>query len=167
MNTELLNKVEQVYLKKDLPEIGVGDTIEVVFTIRAEKKGEKKRTQTFKGLVIAIKGSGSRKSITIRKISYGVGVEKIFPLHSPNVASIKILRKGKVRQANIFYMRGRIGKKAMKVKEGEMDFSEIIEGSEQEVNEKNVEKVVEEVEEEKKDEIKEEVKEVKKEEKKD
>ncbi|MBP9758932.1 50S ribosomal protein L19 [Candidatus Dojkabacteria bacterium] len=161
MNTELLNKVEQVYLKKDLPEIGVGDTIEVVFTIRAEKKGEKKRSQTFKGLVIAIKGSGARKSVTIRKISYGVGVEKIFPLHSPTVQTIKILRKGKVRQSNIFYMRERIGKKAMKVKEGEMDFNEIIEGSEQEVTEKNVE-VAEEESKEEKEEVVEEVKEEKK-----
>lgn len=147
MNTELLNKVEQVYLKKNLPDIGVGDTIEVVFVIRAEKKGEKKRTQTFRGLVIAIKGSGVRKSVTLRKISYGVGVEKIFPMHSPTVLSMKILKKGMVRQSNIYYMRDRIGKKAMKVKEGEMDFSEIIEGSEQEVTEKDVELVQEVVEE--------------------
>lgn len=167
MNTELLNKVEQSYLKNDLPAINVGDTIEVVFSIRAEKKGEKKRTQSFKGLVIAIKGSGVRKSMTIRKISYGIGVEKIFPIHSPNVVSIKLLKKGKVRQANIYYMRSRIGKQAMKVREGEQDFSEIIvgEGTTEEAV-KEADEVVEQVEETaevKKEEIKEEAKEVKKE----
>jgi large subunit ribosomal protein L19 len=138
MNTELLNKVEQTYMKKSMPDVNVGDTIQVVFSIGGEKKGDKKRNQTFRGLVIAIKGSGIRKSVTIRKISYGVGVEKIFPLHSPNVVSIKLLKKGKVRQANIYYMRERIGKKAMKVKEGEFDFADIVEGEAEEVTEETV-----------------------------
>lgn len=138
MNTELLNKVEQTYIKKNLPEVGVGDTIQVVFSVGGDKKGDKKRNQTFKGLVIAIKGSGIRKSVTIRKISYGVGVEKIFPIQSPNVVSVKILKKGKVRQANIYYMRDRIGKRAMKVKEGSFDINDIVEGEAEEVTEETV-----------------------------
>lgn len=116
MNVALLKQVETPFMKQSLPNIEVGDTVNVSTVIRDEK-GEKKRIQQFKGLVIAIKGTGVSKTITVRKISQGVGVEKIFPLHSPNVDSIEILRKGQVRQANIYYMRNRIGKQAMKVSE--------------------------------------------------
>jgi large subunit ribosomal protein L19 len=115
MNHIILNKVEQPYLKASMPEVSVGDTVEVTNIIR---EGDKKRAQKFKGLIIAMKGSGISKTMTVRKISFGVGVEKIFPIHSPNVSDIKLIKTGKVRSSKIYYMRGREGKRALKVKAG-------------------------------------------------
>lgn len=115
MNTEILNKVEEGYLKDDLPEVNVGDTVEVSTIIR---EGDRKRIQRFTGLIIAKKGSGARLMITVRKISYGVGVEKIFPVHSKNVQEIVVLQHGKVRRSKLYFMRDRVGKRAMKVKKG-------------------------------------------------
>lgn len=115
MNANILKKVETKQLKTDLPPFGPGDTIAVHTVIR---EGDKKRVQVFKGIVLTIKGSGARKTFTVRKISFGVGVEKIFPLHSPNIEKIELLKKGKVRRAKLYYMRDRIGKKALKIKAG-------------------------------------------------
>ncbi len=115
MDTKLLNKIEKDYIKNDLPTFKVGDTIAVHNIIR---EGDKSRIQIFKGIVIAIKNSGSRKTFTVRKIaSNSIGVEKIFPLHSPNIKKIDIIKKGKVRRSKLYYMRNRIGKNAMKIKE--------------------------------------------------
>jgi large subunit ribosomal protein L19 len=113
MKTESIKEIENVYVLKPLS-FSVGDTIAVKSIIR---EGDKKRTQIFKGIVIAIKRSGIRKTFTVRKISSGIGVEKILPLNSPNIESIKVLRKGAVRKSKLYYMRKRIGKKALKIDE--------------------------------------------------
>src|SRR5579872_6098333 len=113
MNTVLLSKVEKQFLREDLPEFSVGDTIKLYTKII---EGEKQRIQMFEGIVIAMHGSGTRKTFTIRRISNGIGVEKIVPIHSPSIAKIDVLKKGRVRHAKIYYMRERIGKKAMFVK---------------------------------------------------
>lgn len=115
MNTELLVKVEQQHLRK-VPEISVGDQVEVHTIVREKNR---QRIQVFKGLIIAIKGSGVRKTFTVRKISAGIGVEKIFPLHSPNIKKIVVTRKGNVSRSKLYYLRQRIGKKALKVKVSE------------------------------------------------
>lgn len=109
--------IEKQYTSKKVPAFKVGDTISVDFVIR---EGDKQRSQTFKGLVIAMKGAGASKMVKIRKISYGVGVEKTFPLYSPNANNIKVLKAGDVRRSKLYYMRDRIGKQAMKVKQGKM-----------------------------------------------
>lgn len=112
MNTDLLIKVEQQHLRR-VPEITVGDQVEVHTIVREKNR---QRIQIFKGLIIAIKGSGVRKTFTVRKISAGIGVEKIFPLHSPNIKKIVVTRKGNVSRSKLYYLRKRIGKKALKVK---------------------------------------------------
>jgi large subunit ribosomal protein L19 len=117
MKTEIIQKLETSKFKKT-PKFGVGDTIAVNLIVR---EGDKKRNQLFSGIVIAIKNSGIRKTFTIRKISAGIGVEKIIPLNSPNIESIKMLKKGDVRKAKLYYMRKRIGKRALKVNEGVME----------------------------------------------
>ena len=100
-------------LKKDIPQFRGGDTVSVGVRVI---EGEKSRIQLFKGVVIAISsGAGSSKTFTVRKISNGIGVERIFPLHSPNLDSIKVNKKGKVRRAKLYYLRNRAGK-AAKVK---------------------------------------------------
>ena len=114
MNEQKIMELESKFIK-DLPKFDVGDTLAVSTIVR---EGDKKRIQIFKGIVIAIKGSGIRKTFTIRKISMGVGVEKIIPLNSPNISKIKILKTGVVRKSKIYYMRKRIGKRALKIKEG-------------------------------------------------
>ena len=101
-------------IKKDIPEFKSGDTVSVGVKVI---EGEKSRIQIFKGIVIAISaGSGMGKTFTVRKVSNGVGVERIFPLHSPNLDSIDVVKKGKVRRAKLYYLRNRQGK-AAKVKE--------------------------------------------------
>lgn len=132
MNTQLLQKVETQFMRP-MPKFEVGDTIAVHYTIR-DKKGDKRRTQIFTGIVLAIKGSGTRRSFTVRKISMGIGVERIFPLYSPNIDKIEVKRKGHVRRAKLYYMRGRIGKSAMKIQEGSAsDAEEYMDGVEPEV----------------------------------
>jgi len=116
MNTDLLAKIEKPYLKT-IAKFDVGDTVEVYYIVR---EGEKSRIQVFKGIVISIKGSGTRKMFMVRKISYGIGVEKIFPLYSPNIEKVVIVKRGDVRRSKLYYMRKRIGKRAMKVDEGEV-----------------------------------------------
>lgn len=100
-------------LKSELPEINIGDTVRVHVLI---KEGQRERIQVFEGTVIAKKHGGIEESITVRRISYGVGVEKVFPLHAPSVEKIELVRKGKVRRAKLYYLRDRVGK-AAKVKE--------------------------------------------------
>ena len=108
MNT--IEKIRQEQAKQDRhPDFVIGDTIRVHFKI---KEGEKERIQVFSGTVIARKGSGVSESITVRRISYGEGVERVFPLNSPNVDKIEIERQGKVRRAKLYYLRNLAGKKA-------------------------------------------------------
>ena len=109
----LINEIENTQLQENLPEIGSGDTVKVNVKV---SEGNRERIQTFEGIVIAIKGVGINKLITVRKLSFGVGVERIFPVHAPTIDSIEIIRKGKVRRSKLYYLRNRIGKSA-KIKE--------------------------------------------------
>lgn len=99
--------------KKEIPPFRIGDTVDVSIKI---KEGEKERIQVFSGVVIARKGGSIRETFTVRKISYGVGVEKVFPLHSPVLDNIKVLKQGVVRRAKLYYLRDKKGK-AAKIKE--------------------------------------------------
>ena len=99
-------------VKEQAPEFNVGDTIRIDVNIR---EGERERIQQFEGTVIARKGSGVGETFTVRRVSYGVGVERVFPLHSPNVKNSVVVRKGRVRRAKLYYLRDRVGK-AAKVK---------------------------------------------------
>ena len=103
----LLNEFEESQLKKELPEIYVGDTIKVGIKIT---EGNKERVQPYEGVVIAKRHGGLNQTITVRRIFQGIGVERIFMLHSPQVASLKVERRGKVRRAKLFYLRDRVGK---------------------------------------------------------
>ena len=102
-----------LYTSETTPEFSIGDTIRVDVKIR---EGERERIQAFEGTVIAKRGSGVAETFTVRRVSYGVGVERVFPLHSPNVAGVKVIRYGKVRRSKLYYLRDRVGK-AAKVKE--------------------------------------------------
>ncbi len=105
----LIKNIEKEQLKTDLPEIKSGDSVKVNVKV---SEGNRERIQTFEGVVIAINGVGISKTITVRKLSFGVGVERIFPVHAPIVDSIDIVRKGKVRRSKLYYLRDRIGKSA-------------------------------------------------------
>ena len=100
-------------LKEDAPEIKIGSTVRVHVKIR---EGERERIQVFEGTVIARNNSGIAETFTVRRLSYGVGVERVFPVHSPNVAKVELVRNGKIRRAKLYYLRDRVGK-AAKVKE--------------------------------------------------
>lgn len=99
--------------KRDMPPFKAGDTVKVSMRV---KEGDKERIQAFEGVVIARRGSGTRETFTVRKISYGIGVEKIYPAHSPLINKIEVVKKGDVRRAKLYYLRGKKGK-ATKVKE--------------------------------------------------
>lgn len=113
MNTQLLDKIASEQLTEDRAEFHVGDTVRVHVRI---KEGGKERIQMFSGIVIARDGAGSEETFTVRRISYGEGVERIFPVHAPVVQKIEVEREGKARRAKLYYLRERAGKKA-KVKE--------------------------------------------------
>ena len=102
-----LLKVERPYLKEDLPEFRAGDTLRVHVRV---VEGSKSRIQVFQGVVIARKGGGTRETFTVRKISSGIGVERVFPLHSPSIDKIEVMRRGKVRRAKLYYLRELRGK---------------------------------------------------------
>jgi len=110
---DALKLITEQCIKKELPCFNIGDTVKVSVNI---KEGEKERIQMFEGTVIAKTGSGISKNFTVRRVSYGVGVERVFPLHSPNIRDVKVVRKGRVRRAKLYYLRDRVGK-AAKVKE--------------------------------------------------
>lgn len=110
---EIIKNIEDSQLKAEVPEFNVGDTVKVYGKI---KEGNRERIQIFEGTVLKKQGGSNRETFTVRKLSNGVGVEKTWPLHSPNVEKIEVVRKGKVRRAKLNYLRGRIGKRA-KVKE--------------------------------------------------
>lgn len=105
--------IAQDYLKTEVPAITIGNTVKVHVKIR---EGERERVQIFEGTVIAQNGSGVSKTFTVRRVSYGVGVERVFPLHSPNVVKVENVRIGKVRRSKLYYLRDRVGK-AAKVKQ--------------------------------------------------
>ncbi len=113
MGLEKLATVTAEGLRTDLPAFEAGDTVKVMVRVR---EGDKERLQAFEGIVLAKKGGGINETFTIRKVSAGVGVERIFPLHSPTVGSIEIVRKGKVRRAKLYYLRNVTGK-AARIKE--------------------------------------------------
>ena len=105
--------IEQTQMKQNLPEFRAGDTVRVQVRLI---EGNRERVQAFEGIVIAISGSGGRRTFTVRKVSYGVGVERIFPLHSPKLDAIEVVRRGQVRRAKLFYLRQLRGR-AARIKE--------------------------------------------------
>ncbi len=113
MNQDVIKNIEAAQLRDDIPEFSVGDTIRVHAKV---KEGNRERIQVFEGTVLKRQGGSNRETFTVRKLSSGTGVERTWPLHSPNVAKIEVVRKGKVRRAKLNYLRDRIGK-AAKVKE--------------------------------------------------
>lgn len=112
MNT--LDHVEGAYLRDDIPPFGPGDTVKVNVRV---VEGGRERIQTFEGNVIARDGGGLRETFTVRKLSFGVGVERIFPVHAPIISSIEVVRKGDVRRAKLYYLRDRVGSRATRIKE--------------------------------------------------
>lgn len=110
---EIIREIEQAQLKETVDSFNVGDTVKVHAKI---KEGNRERVQVFEGTVIKIQGGSNRETFTVRKLSNGVGVEKTWPMHSPNVEKVELVRAGKVRRAKLFYLRDRVGKRA-KVKE--------------------------------------------------
>ena len=106
---DVIREIEKEQLRSDIPDVSPGDTVRVLVRV---KEGEKERLQPFEGVVIARSGGGLREMLTVRKVSGGVGVERIFPLHSPSIAELKVLRRGKVRRAKLYYLRSLRGKKA-------------------------------------------------------
>ena len=110
---QLIEKIEGEQIKKHVP-FRVGDSVRVHTRVR---EGEKERTQIFAGVVIAHKGRGLNESFTVRRISYGEGVERVFPINSPRIEKVEVEREGQVRRAKLFYLRGRKGKEALFVKE--------------------------------------------------
>ena len=109
MNLNLVNEITKDQLKTDLPEIKAGMTVRVDVRI---KEGDKSRIQEFEGVVIKVKGSGIGETFTVRKLSSGVGVERTFPMHSPVIDKVTVLRVGKVRRSKLYYLRSRSGKSA-------------------------------------------------------
>lgn len=112
--SNIISKIEAEQVKKDVASFNVGDTVKVHTRVI---EGDKERIQIFAGIVIARKGTSLNEAFTVRKISYGEGVERVFPLHSPKVAKIEVTKPGRVRRARLHYLRGRQGKEAMTVKE--------------------------------------------------
>ena len=110
---DIIRAIEQQQIKEDLPKFNVGDNVKVHYRI---KEGNRERIKIFEGTVIAKKHGGINETFTVRRISYGVGVEKVFPLYSPVIEKVETVRKGKVRRAKLYYLRDRVGK-AAKVKE--------------------------------------------------
>jgi len=110
---DLVKSLSEEYMKPELPPMNVGDTVRV--TVRV-KEGNRERNQAFEGTIIAKKHGGINETITVRRISYNVGCEKVFPVHSPTIVSVDTVRHGKVRRAKLYYLRDKVGKKA-KVKE--------------------------------------------------
>jgi large subunit ribosomal protein L19 len=106
---DLIKEIEREQLRADRPDFSPGDTVKVLYLVR---EGQKERIQAFEGICIARKHGGVDETFTVRKISSGVGVERIFPLHAPTVKGVEVVRRGKVRRAKLYYLRGRRGKAA-------------------------------------------------------
>jgi large subunit ribosomal protein L19 len=110
---DIINKIEAEQLKQDVTQFNVGDSVKVHCRVM---EGGKERIQIFEGLVLARKGAGVNASFTVRKISYGEGVERVFPIHTPRISKIEVTKRGKVRRAKLHYLRQRVGKRALLVK---------------------------------------------------
>jgi len=110
---DIIKMLEDEQLRNDIPSFNVGDTVQVHYKV---VEGTRERIQVYEGTVIKIQGGGARKTFTVRRLSYGVGVERTFPIHSPRIEKLVVTRKGKVRRAKLYYLRDRLGK-AAKVKE--------------------------------------------------
>jgi large subunit ribosomal protein L19 len=106
---DIVSQLEAAQSKREIPALRPGETVRVHVKVI---EGEKERTQVFEGIVIGLSGSGNRATFTVRKVSYGVGVERIFPLHSPRIDKVEIIARGKVRRAKLYYLRERSGKAA-------------------------------------------------------
>jgi large subunit ribosomal protein L19 len=111
--------IEQEYTKKEVPKFNVGDTVRVL--VKIPEGEDKVRLHPFEGVVIAKRGSGIRLSFTVRKVSYGEGIERVFPLYSPSIERIEVIRTGKVKRAKLYYLRGKIGKRATKIETQEQE----------------------------------------------
>jgi large subunit ribosomal protein L19 len=105
--------IESQYLKKDVPKFNVGDTLKVL--VKIPEGPDKFRLHPFEGVVIAKNGSGIRENFTLRKVSYGEGIERVFPLYSPSIERIELVRSGKVKRAKLYYLRSKVGKRATKI----------------------------------------------------
>ena len=113
--------IESEYTKKEVPKFNVGDTVKVL--VKIPESDDKVRLHPFEGVVIAKKGSGIKNSFTVRKVSYGEGIERVFPLYSPSIERIEIIRSGKVKRAKLYYLRSKIGKRATKIESREEEAS--------------------------------------------
>jgi large subunit ribosomal protein L19 len=111
---DIIRAIEQEQIRKDLPKFNVGDTVRVHVKV---KEGNRERIQVFEGIVLKRQNGSIRETFTVRRISYGVGVERTFPVHSPIIDKIEVIRRGKVRRAKLYYLRKKVGKAATKVKE--------------------------------------------------
>lgn len=120
--SEPIKEIEKKYSKQEIPDFSVGDTVKVYTKI---PEAERIRTQIFEGIVISRRGTGISQTFTVRKISYGEGVEKIFLLHSPSIEKVEVVKKGDVRRAKLYYLRERVGKKATRVREKIVTKSEV------------------------------------------
>jgi large subunit ribosomal protein L19 len=114
---EKIKMIEQEYTKKEVPAFNVGDTIKVL--VRISEGPDKTRLHPFEGVVIAKQGAGVRQSFTVRKVSYGEGIERVFPLYSPTIERIEVIRSGKVKRAKLYYLRSKVGKRATKIESKE------------------------------------------------
>ncbi|MCC6103401.1 MAG: 50S ribosomal protein L19 [Atopobiaceae bacterium] len=106
---DYIKAIERQQLRDDIPEVTVGDNVKIHYRI---KEGDREREQVFQGDVIRMSGEGSRETLTVRKMSFGVGVERTFPVHSPKIAKLEIVRHGQVRRAKLYFLRERVGKSA-------------------------------------------------------
>lgn len=113
-----LKLIEQEYTKKEMPKFNVGDTIKVL--VKIPEGPDKVRLHPFEGVVLAKQGSGARGSFTVRKVSYGEGIERVFPLYSQSIERIEVLKRGKVRRAKLYYLRSKVGKHATKIESAEV-----------------------------------------------
>ena len=109
--------IEAEYMKRDIPKFGVGDTVKVM--VKIPEGPDKTRLHPFEGVVIAKQGTGIREHFTVRKVSYGEGIERVFPVYSPGIERIEIVRSGKVRRAKLYYLRDKVGKRATKIESKE------------------------------------------------
>jgi large subunit ribosomal protein L19 len=107
--SELIESIERSQLRREVPRFREGDRVRIHFQV---VEGNRRRTQVFEGVVIRLQGSGSKRTFTVRKLSFGVGVERTFPLHSPKVERIEVVARGQVRRAKLYYLRGRVGRRA-------------------------------------------------------
>jgi len=112
-----IKMIEAEFTKKEIPKFNVGDTVKIL--VKIPEGPDRVRLHPFEGVVIAKKGSGLRGSFTVRKVSYGEGIERVFPIYSPSIERIEVLRSGKVKRAKLYYLRGKVGKQATKIQSEE------------------------------------------------